>query len=123
MALFRPRVLLHLEGGVVLVLMLIAYAREGSGWLLFALLLLVPDIGMLGYLTGPRIGAAAYNLCHTYALALPLAAYGILSDTATVAALGLIWTAHIAMDRLLGYGLKFATGFKDTHMGRMGDGV
>jgi hypothetical protein len=119
MQLFRPRVLLHVEGGVVLALTLIAYAREGSGWLLFALLLLVPDAGMLGYLAGPRLGAATYNAFHTYALALPLAAYGILADQPTAAALGLIWNAHIAMDRLLGYSLKYASAFKDTHLGRV----
>ena len=33
-----------------------------------------------------------------------------------------IWTAHIAMDRALGYGLKLPTGFTDTHLGRIGKG-
>jgi hypothetical protein len=28
----------------------------------------------------------------------------------------LIWTAHIAMDRALGYGLKYPTAFKSTHL-------
>ena len=31
---------------------------------------------MLAYLTGPRAGALAYNLVHTYALALPVALAG-----------------------------------------------
>ena len=35
-------------------------------------------------------------------------------------ALALIWIAHIGLDRALGYGLKYATGFGDTHLGRIG---
>ncbi|MGH2586597.1 MAG: DUF4260 domain-containing protein [Dehalococcoidia bacterium] len=119
MSLFRPRTLLHLEGGVALGLALLFYARDGESWLLFAVLLLAPDLGMLGYLAGPRIGAATYNLLHTYALALPLTAYGVLAGQELVTALGLIWLAHIGMDRLVGYGLKYATAFKDTHLGRV----
>jgi hypothetical protein len=119
MSLFRPRTLLHLEGGVALALALLFYARDGESWLLFAVLLLAPDLGMLGYLAGPRIGAATYNLLHTYALALPLTAYGILAGQDLATALGLIWLAHIGMDRLLGFGLKYATVFKDTHLNRV----
>ena len=29
-------------------------------------------------------------------------------------------TVHRAVDRLLGYGLKYATDFRDTHLGRVG---
>ena len=32
----------------------------------------------------------------------------------------LVWFAHIGMDRALGYGLKYDTDFKDTHLGRIG---
>ena len=31
----------------------------------------------------------------------------------------LIWTAHIGMDRLLGFGLKYPTRFQDTHLQRI----
>ena len=31
-----------------------------------------------------------------------------------------IWTAHIAFDRTLGYGLKLPAGFHHTHLGRIG---
>jgi uncharacterized protein DUF4260 len=30
-----------------------------------------------------------------------------------------VWFAHIGMDRMAGYGLKYASGFKDTHLGRV----
>jgi hypothetical protein len=32
----------------------------------------------------------------------------------------LIWLAHIGADRGLGYGLKYATAFGDTHLGYIG---
>ncbi len=31
-------------------------------------------------------------------------------------ALSITWVAHIGMDRTLGYGLKYQTNFKDTHL-------
>jgi hypothetical protein len=31
----------------------------------------------------------------------------------------LIWINHIAVDRLLGYGLKYPAGFKFTHLGKL----
>ena len=35
-------------------------------------------------------------------------------------ALGALWLAHSGFDRMLGYGLKAQTSFKDTHLGRLG---
>ena len=54
--------------------------NEGS-WLLFVLLFLVPDVSMLGYLAGGRVGAASYNLFHTYAASGLLAALGLLAES------------------------------------------
>jgi hypothetical protein len=114
-----PRVLLHTEGAVLLGLAILLYARNGQGWLLFAVLLLAPDLGMLGYLAGTRVGAAVYNAFHAYPAPGVLAALGLLTDRPLVVAIALIWFAHIGMDRLLGYGLKYPTDFKDTHLGRV----
>ena len=75
---------------------------------------------MLAYLAGPRAGAIAYNLAHTYALALALTLAGFLGGVPAAAASGLIWIAHIGFDRALGYGLKYSSGFGDTHLGRIG---
>ena len=75
---------------------------------------------MLAYLRDPRFGAAAYNVAHAYALALPLALFGFLAGRPAVLAVALIWIAHIGFDRALGYGLKYPTGFGDTHLGRIG---
>jgi hypothetical protein len=111
---------LRAEGAAVLLVSLLLYAKLGVGWLTFVLLLLVPDVAMLGYLSGPQVGAVIYNLAHNYVLPLVLAATGMLADSGVMLWLACIWTAHIGMDRLLGYGLKLRTGFTDTHLGRIG---
>jgi Domain of unknown function (DUF4260) len=114
------KAILRLEGAAALAAAVALYAHAGLSWPLSAILILAPDLAMLAYLLGPRAGAAAYNLVHTYALALPLALAGYFLASPIVLALGLIWIAHIGMDRMLGYGLKYASGFRDTHLGRIG---
>jgi hypothetical protein len=112
-------VLLHAEGAVLLCFAVALYARTGAGWLLFALLLLAPDLSMLGYLAGTRVGAVVYNAVHAGVAPAVLLAAGALADRQLLLALALIWFAHIGMDRLAGYGLKYPTDFKDTHLGRV----
>jgi hypothetical protein len=114
-----PRALLRLEGAAVLLLSVAAYAHLAGGWGLFAALFLVPDLAFLGYLAGARAGAAAYNATHSY---LGPALLGAASFALAPALLpvALIWTAHVGFDRMLGYGLKYASAFGDTHLGRVG---
>ena len=112
----NPRLLLHLEGVTVLVLSVPFYNRTHGSWLQFALLFLVPDLSMLGYLAGVRAGAATYNAVHTYVGPLLLVAYSVGAAHHTALLLALIWIAHIAFDRMLGFGLKYPTRFKDTHL-------
>ncbi len=119
MRLTSPSILLRFEGGAVLALSLVAYALRGGDWLLFVVLLFAPDVGMAGYARDTRLGAATYNLFHTYAVAAALALVGLLAPTEIALTLSLIWFAHIAMDRLLGFGLKYPTAFRDTHLGRV----
>ena len=74
---------------------------------------------MAAYAAGPRIGAAAYDVVHTYAIPVGLGAVGVVADTDSAIALALIWLTHIGVDRAIGYGLKYPTGFKDTHLQRV----
>lgn len=113
-----PRAWLRLEGLAVLVLVLLLYREGGHSWLLLATLLLVPDLSFAAYLAGPRVGAAVYNVVHSYVGPAAAAAIALLVGRSPV--LALIWAAHIGMDRALGYGLKYPTGFGDTHLGRLG---
>jgi hypothetical protein len=114
------RMLLRVEGMVVLAASLAAYAQFGAGWGVFALWLLAPDLAVLGYLAGPRIGAAFYNATHSYLGAVALLAIGALAAIPWAVAGGLIWGAHIGLDRALGWGLKYGAGFGSTHLGRIG---
>jgi hypothetical protein len=114
------RATLRLEGAAAFATVAALYLHAGFSWPLFALLFLAPDLSMLGYLIGPRAGAAVYNVAHTTALALPLALAGFLAGEPAVLAVALIWIAHIGFDRALGYGLKYPSGFGDTHLGRIG---
>jgi hypothetical protein len=114
-----PRRLLHLEGLAVAAGSLVLYFDAGFGWVLLLVLILAPDLSMLGYLGGPRLGSLAYDLVHTYAGPVALGVVGVLGGYETSLQIALIWLAHIGVDRLLGYGLKYPTGFKDTHLQRV----
>ena len=112
----KPRHYLRIEGLVVFGLSLAAYlSLAGPLWLL-AVLAFAPDLSMLGYLAGARIGARIYNLFHTYAIALALGAFGLWSGAELALLVALVWTGHIGADRAVGYGLKFESGFKQTHL-------
>ncbi len=115
-----PRLILRIEGGALAALAIFLYPRTGESWWLFVILILAPDLGMLGYAAGARIGALTYNILHVSALPFVLALIGLTAPSATLVALALIWLAHIGLDRMLGYGLKYDAGFAFTHLGRIG---
>jgi hypothetical protein len=114
-----PRSLLHLEGVAVAVAALVNYFWAGHPWWLILVLALAPDLAMAAYAAGPRIGAAAYDVVHTYVLPVGLGALGVVSDSDAAVAVALIWLTHIGVDRAIGYGLKYPSGFKDTHLQRV----
>jgi hypothetical protein len=114
-----PRTLLHIEGFAVFVAAIVLYAQQGYNWWAFALLLLAPDLAMVGYLLNQRTGTIAYNIFHTYSLPIILGLLSFFFGWALGLQLALIWFAHIGMDRTVGYGLKYTSGFKDTHLGRV----
>lgn len=115
-----PTRILRVEGAVILGLAAFLYTRGDRGWLLFLLLLLAPDLSMVGYAAGPRTGAWTYNALHTTVGPAALAVVGILAEAPLAVSVALVWFAHIGMDRMLGYGLKHTSGFGDTHLGRIG---
>jgi hypothetical protein len=114
-----PRALLHVEGAVVAVSAVALYLWAGHPWWLLVVLALAPDLAMVAYAFGPRPGAVAYDAVHTYALPVPLAAAGVVADADLAVQIGLIWIAHIGVDRAVGYGLKYPSRFQDTHLQRV----
>ena len=113
-------VLLRLEGLAVFAAALAAYSQIGASPLEFAALFLLPDLAIAAYLAGPRLGACVYNLAHAYLAPLALGAAGVALGSPAAAPIALVWIAHIGFDRALGFGLKYATGFGDSHLGRIG---
>jgi hypothetical protein len=113
---FSVLMLLRLEGLVAAVGTAALYAHTGASWWLFAALWLLPDLSMLGYLAGPCWGARCYNAIHTYVLPGTLGFSALLLHAHGLLPIALIWANHIGVDRLLGYGLKYSSGFKNTHL-------
>jgi hypothetical protein len=114
------RRILRLEGAVLAAAALMAYTHIGASWWLFALLVLAPDLSFAAYVAGPRIGAVVYNLVHSTTGPVLLGTLAYLAGEVPLVAIALIWLFHIGIDRMLGYGLKYASGFVDTHLGRIG---
>ena len=115
-----PRVLLRLEGLALLVLATAGFAFTGLSWWLYAVLFFIPDASFAAYGAGPRLGAMVYNALHSTIGPAILAGIGLSLSSTTILGLAAIWAAHIGFDRMLGYGLKYASGFSDTHLGRIG---
>lgn len=118
------RRVLRVEAIAVFALAVGLYVHSGAPLVEFLVLFLVPDLSFVGYLFGTKVGAAAYNAMHSYVgpVALgALAGLGVLPAAALPIAF--IWAAHVGFDRALGYGLKYANAFGETHLGLIGRGA
>jgi len=111
---------LQVEALAVFIAAAAAFGRLGGDYIWLIPALLIPDLAVAGYLAGPRIGAFVYNLIHNWAIGLVILAGGLALSITPLALAGTILIAHTGMDRSVGYGLKFMSGFKDTHLGRIG---
>jgi len=113
------KVILHGEGLAIFVFCLYVYHAFQFSWILFLLLLFVPDLSMFGYLFNLKSGAVIYNVVHTYMVSIGIVALGLWLSHDLLIASGIILTAHIGMDRMVGYGLKYSTNFKHNHLKRV----
>lgn len=111
--------LLRIEGVSVFLLASMSFFFLRWDPLLYILLIAAPDLAMAGYIVNKRLGARLYNLFHVYVLPLLLIGTGIGIERTVVIQAGLAWAAHIGIDRAFQYGLKYDTGFRDTHMQRV----
>lgn len=113
------KTLVKLEGLTIFLASLYFYSLLNASWLLFVLLWLLPDLFMLGYLKDKKTGSIVYNIVHNYMFVFIVTALGIFLQNNFIISLGVITLSHIGMDRFLGYGLKYAKGFKQTHIQRL----
>jgi hypothetical protein len=115
-----PRMWLRVEGVAVAAAGAGLYFHLGGAPIWLVPLLLAVDISMVGYLAGPRSGALIYNLAHNWATSVGVLALAWWFGSTEIALVGAILAAHSGLDRAAAYGLKYPTGFGDTHLGRLG---
>ena len=117
---FGPVAIQRWESGFLLALATYGYSQSEWSWWWFAVLFLVPDLSMIGYMANPVVGSMTYNLGHTFVFPGLVLCWYLLGGPLGALAIGSIWLAHIGLDRLLGYGLKFRDAFGSTHLGEIG---
>lgn len=114
------KTIIKLEEAALFILGIFLFNRLNFEWWWFLVLILAPDLSMLGYLFGNKSGAFFYNVFHHKGNALLVYALGCYLSIETIQLAGIILFAHSAMDRIFGYGLKYEKGFKYTHLGEIG---
>jgi hypothetical protein len=108
-----------MEALIVLAATIALYSEVSGEWLLFVVLFLTPDLAFIPVLINQELGRHMYNVVHTHSLSVGAAALAYFLDWESILGLALIWTAHIAMDRIVGYGLKYRIDGKETHLQRV----
>ncbi len=112
--------ILKLEELAEFILGIFIFSHLDFAWWYFPLLLLTPDIGMLGYLVNSKLGAWLYNLFHHKVLAIITLVFGFIQHNLVIMLVGTILFSHAALDRTMGYGLKYEDSFSNTHLGKIG---
>ncbi len=111
--------ILKLEELLQFALGIYLFSTLSYAWWWFLVLILLPDIGMLGYLVNTKTGALTYNVFHHKGLAILILLVGIYFEIEVMQLIGIILFSHAALDRVFGYGLKYADNFKNTHLGHL----
>jgi hypothetical protein len=112
--------LLKIEEAFMFGLTIFLFSQLDYAWWWYLVLILTPDLSMLGYLVNTRVGAVTYNFIHHKALAITIYVVGIILLSQPLQLAGLILFGHSSMDRMLGYGLKYSDSFHNTHLGVIG---
>lgn len=112
--------ILKLEEAGLFALSIYFFNQTDFAWWWYPALILLPDIGMIGYVVSTAAGAATYNLFHHKGLAILILISGWYFNMPWIELTGIILLGHAAMDRVFGYGLKYNNDFKNTHLGRIG---
>lgn len=110
------KIILKLEGLSIFIASLYFFYETRGTWLWFFILFLAPDLSMMGYLKGKRVGAILYNTAHNFFTSFLIITVGFLLNSEVTLHLGIILLAHVGIDRFFGYGLKYKEDFKITHL-------
>ncbi len=109
--------LLRTEELLMFICSIYLFSLYDFSWWVYPALILLPDIGMLGYLIDAKTGAVIYNFFHHKGIALLVLLTGAIASIPGLALAGIILFGHASMDRIFGYGLKYPDHFKNTHLG------
>lgn len=112
--------LIQLEEAAMFLFSIFLFSRLSFTWWWFPVLILTPDISMIGYAAGNKIGAVVYNFFHHKAVAITIYIIGVYIQNEVLQLIGVILFGHSSMDRMMGYGLKYFEGFQFTHLGKIG---
>jgi len=112
--------ILRIEQGAFFGTSIIALYFFGVPWWGYIVLLLGPDISMIGYVFGPTTGALMYNIFHHKGVGVIIGMAGFIFGGQIAIMMGIIIVGHSSMDRMLGYGLKYPDAFTHTHLGLIG---
>ena len=112
--------IIQLEELAMFLLSIYLFSTLSFAWWWFPALILIPDLSMLGYLAGNKVGAISYNFFHHKALAIGVYIFGCYLQNEIIQLTGIILFGHSSMDCFFGYGLKTFAGFKSTHLGEIG---
>lgn len=111
--------IIKIEEISILILSIYGLFLFDSPWWCYLLLVLGPDISMVGYLAGNSIGAILYNIFHHKAISVILFIIGFILSSLEMKITGIILFGHSSMDRAFGFGLKYKKGFNFTHLGNI----
>lgn len=100
---------------LALLMVVLTYESPYSLWWLL-ISFVVFDIGVVGYIFNPKLGAKTYNFTHNYTIPTLFIAVGVMIPNDLLSLVGYCWIFHISIDRTFGYGLKHKHSFKRTHM-------
>ena len=112
--------LIKLEEAALFGLGIYLFSLLNYAWWWFPALLLIPDLSMIGYGFGSKVGARVYNIAHHRGIAIVTYLLGIYFESESLTLTGIMLFSHSSMDRMFGYGLKYEKGFKFTHLGEIG---
>ena len=115
------QITLKLEELFMFILGILAFNQLNFAWWWFVVLILTPDLGMLGYLINTKTGAIMYNAFHHKGIAIAIFVLGMCLQNDILQLAGIILFSHASLDRVFGYGLKYFDNFKHTHLGEIGN--
>ncbi len=114
------KTIIKLEELGLFILAIYLFSLLNFEWWWFLVLILAPDLAMLGYIFGNKNGAFFYNIFHHRGIAILVYILGCYLKMELLQLIGIVLFSHSSMDRMFGYGLKFESGFNYTHLGKIG---